>query len=198
VCSGLSVWQVRRYSWKIELFSQIEKSQKSNFIKIENILQNPSLYVFYPIQVKGIWEKDDFFVIGKMAQGVLGYHHLKILTLSSGQHLLVNVGWVSSKNPSVVKKEIVQVQGYVRIEELPRWGRASHYPQKQEWGSIDLAKIEEFSHLSLLPFYVETNVSARGSSLLPPERHLGYAVTWACLAFVALVMALKGKHKVFN
>ena len=97
----LGVWQLYRLNWKNHLMENINNSINApknfdNNEKYEELitvsLNNEFNFIENPI-----------FLESKMQQGKVGYHAVLPLTYNDNFYSVINLGWISDKDPEKIK-----------------------------------------------------------------------------------------------
>lgn len=188
---GLGTWQLQRKTEKEALIQALEQGQKKIAENVDS-LQTPDL--FQPLFAEGHFLLNKtIFLQSKTHQGKSGVYVLDVFETKKGQFLLVQRGW-SSKEITSIPSSPLKIEGISRTPSLPNSFQPLNSPPTYFW--IDLTSLSQDLNLPLLPYYVVAKASFDPQILptdpisLPRNHHLGYVITWYCLAFALLIMLL--------
>ena len=119
------------------------------------------------------------------------------------QYYLINRGWVPvelkdpSKRPHPLPEDSVIVSGMIRFPEPAGLFTPANHPEKNFWFTVDIPAMEKETGIKFQPFTVEiVDANAARDTFPTPSDgkvvlrndHLGYAITWFCLAIAAGVI----------
>ncbi len=188
---GLGTWQLQRKTEKEALLQALEHSQKKQPENVDS-LQTPDL--FQPLFAEGHFlPNKTIFLQSKTHQGKSGVYVLDVFETEKGQFLLVQRGW-SPKEISSTPSGYLRIEGISRTPSLPNSFQPNNTPPTYFW--INLTSLSQDLNLPLLPYYLVAKAPLDPQILptdpipLPRNHHLGYAITWYCLAFALLIMLL--------
>jgi surfeit locus 1 family protein len=200
-----SYWQVQRLEWKQGLIAAYEAAAKAAPVPIESrepLSREKDNYVHVTLRGKYLPEHE-LDLGGRRLYTKTGYHVLTPLKTSSGEVFLVNRGWVPvelkdpTKRPKTLTTKEVSVSGMIRYPEASGMFTPANHPEKNFWFTVDIAAMEKETGLKLMPFTVEiVDPQAKRDAFPTPSDgkvvlrndHLGYAITWFCLAIAAGVI----------
>ena len=194
---GLGFWQIERLHWKEDLIQNIQDASLQAPLKEKQLSScKPRDILFKRVFLKGTLLSHVFYIIGRTYNKQSGYHALVPLRIKKDRVLLINIGWVPTKNIIIPKGINVSVMGYVRVPES-YWFTPKHTPAQNEWGFVDIEKMKRVVGQDLLPVYISARnihpsiLGVKAHVALPKLRnkHLSYAITWFVLAFCWLVFA---------
>ncbi|WP_395338744.1 SURF1 family protein [Ningiella sp. W23] len=200
----LGFWQLDRKAQKEARLAQIESRQDASALSIDEIIDSPEDYVDFPLMLTAELGNQTFFIDNKLNNAVAGYEVLVPVQTNYGV-LLVNLGWVPGtperrQLPKVIIPTANQHIGNVYIpsdnmlikETNFNYGR---FPVRMQ--QIDFAEMEKHLGKDVLPFTLRLQPDKSGHFVrdwqvvvLPPERHLGYAVQWFGLGIAGLTVFL--------
>lgn len=209
--NALGVWQLHRLQWKNELITKVISSDPKTFVPVEEIIlkyNNIENIDFIKVRVRGRYLHDqELELVPRTYQGQNGAHVYTPFQLSqSGHIILINRGWVPERKDNITVAQPqgdVEVFGYLQEPLLPGWLTPDNVSHRQIWYYIDLEAVQEeiaktYPQLAkrMLPFYMfakgEENAADYPKALviqsLIKNNHLGYALTWFCLAISLLIM----------
>jgi len=207
--AGLGAWQLRRAGEKRELFASYDTAQhwqEPVSISEDMALDYP---LFTPLQAHGSFDDAHQILLDAMQfEGRNGYLVLTPMRRSDGPALLVNRGWLAAdadrkRLPDLsVGSDYRSVKGL--LAQLPRpalrlereleqgsapWPRVALYPDREQIESMLGYPVLDFILLQS-PDEPDGYLRQWRPQIMPPERHLGYAVQWFGLALALLVIYL--------
>lgn len=197
---GLGRWQIARMHEKEALLASFD-----NAAGAASELPQEGGADFAHVQVTGRYDGTRQILLDSMThEGQAGFQVLTPLRREGGGTLLVNRGWVPG---GALRSELpdVSVEGGIRtvigrLQELPRpgirmgnsvgstmgWPRLMNYPRIEDVRAALAQDVDERVIL-LDANQPDGYVREWRPSTFPPERHLGYAVTWFAMAAAVLV-----------
>lgn len=207
--AGLGAWQLQRAGEKRKLFASYEAAQqRQELVSVSDglLLDYP---VFTPLQAEGRFDGGHQILLDAMQhEGRNGYLVLTPLRRADEPALLVNRGWLAAdadRNtlPDLsVSGEYRRVRGF--LAQLPRpalrlsrepvsgsapWPRVALYPDREQIEMMLGYPVLDFILLQA-PDEADGFLRQWRPQIMPPERHLGYAVQWFGLALALLVIYL--------
>jgi len=204
---SLGFWQLDRSEQKqVFVNKQLLSADKEDLKLTDTIDLNKSRY--RTTEITGYFESSKQFLIdNQIVNGRAGYFVMtpfKVLELD--RSVLVNRGWVRLNKDRRVLPEIA-------IEEKKRKiiGRINHFPAvgirlegaeipTESWPSVvqvvDIKVLSEKLGYSLFPFQIELDKTMsdgysrdwKNKTIMPPEKHVAYAVQWFGLAITLTVL----------
>lgn len=104
----LGVWQLYRLDWKNDLIDNINNSINSPKI----FDRNEEYEELITISLNNDFDLIDkpIFLESKTQQGKVGYHAVLPLTYKNNFYSIINLGWVSDKNPEYIKNIIGKIK----------------------------------------------------------------------------------------
>jgi len=142
------------------------------------------------------------FLDNKLHRGRAGYHVVQPLRTASGEHVLVNRGWIAGGPSREALPTFATPAGEVRIEGIaldrfPRALQAGAGREGRVWQNLDPGEFAAWSGLALAP-YVVLQDSALEDGLVrdwpaPDEgadKNRAYALQWYSLAALAVILLL--------
>lgn len=197
----LGFWQLDRAQQKRDWQSEqtAEVLQEPGNARIEDAL---SIRQWVPVRIRGEWiEREPLFLDNRTLNGRVGYEVLLPARLNGGDIVLVNTGFVEApalreNKPEVVIPESGWFKGVVGRPVQPF---ILGQEKDAEWRvqRLDTDHASEIWGVQLKPWVLWLSEESGGSSVprvpgegvMPPERHIGYAVQWFALALTLVVIA---------
>ena len=208
LCS-LGNWQLQRADEKRLYLQQQQLAQKAERIML-NRLEHVDLksMEYKKVSVKGAYdEAHQFLIDNQIKDGKVGYLVMTPFIIAGrNQAVLVNRGWVPMNKDRSIKPDI-------RIEKKHRVlsGRVNHFPvvgmalkgadiPTDTWPAvvqvINTEILDAKLGYSLLGFQIELDADQPGGyerewknvSIMPPEKHIAYAMQWFALAITLTVL----------
>lgn len=212
---ALGVWQLQRAEQKTNRLLAIEQAAEAEQVGLSQVLQgNINQMLDMPVAFEGQADTAHYFLLdNKTHHGQVGYHVLVPMDTESGV-LLVNFGWLAATKRRDILPSI-QIDG--------RWRGYQGMVSKPlinmlvketalidgQWPKVlqqtDLSVVNQHYQQAVLPFVVLLAEEVDSGFIrnwqpvvMPPEKHMAYAMQWFLLAFAALavfVFAHKNKLK---
>ena len=208
----LSHWQYSRAIEKqhrLEKIAHLEQSEPIALADINNLNQKLNENINdWPVVVTASFNNELVFLLdNQVHQGQLGYRVLQ-LAMNKQHAVLVNLGWLKgsidrSKFPTVTPIDgIINFRGNVRFIEQGISLKAQDYSQVTWPLRVQQIELNEIAELikdtvdvPLLPFVIYLNKNEPFGYtknwqpiVMPPEKHMGYAVQWLALAIAWLIL----------
>jgi surfeit locus 1 family protein len=212
---ALGRWQLDRVDEKRALIVALSAAAAAAAVDYA-----PELPRFARVRAQGAWDPRQFLLDAQPRAGRVGYRVLTPLALADGSFLIVDRGWTAASPDRAALPEVAIAASAAQVEGLldrfPRpgvrtgnapggggaadapWPRVVLYPTSEALGQALGAPVQP-ALLRLGP----GSAAAPGLELdasvepmlaaavgMPPERHLGYAVTWFALAATLVVLWL--------
>ena len=203
MCS-LGMWQLQRAEEKTIRLEQIESRKSAAPLQLADVLNSQEDLRDFPIEMYGSALTDNVFLLdNKQYEGQVGYQVLVPVQTNSGL-VLVNFGWVkgSQYRDQLPNIELPDGQRLLRgIAAVPELN-----PMVMETASvdgqwpkviqqIDLPFLETFVNEPLHGFIMLLSPQQPGGFIrqwqpvvMPPEKHLAYAVQWFGLAIASMLV----------
>lgn len=211
---SLGFWQLDRMHQKeIRLASITQKSQKSA-ISLEALDPRREDIRDYQVGFNGKVDTSQLLYLdNQVINGRVGFDILAPVVTNEGV-VLVNFGWVEAPLsreylPSVsIQTDYRHFHGRVTVPQKNPVVREtlsldSSFPVMIQ--QIDMAFIRQLTGMNIAPFVVKLTTPTEGEFVrrwqpvvMPPQKHLGYAIQWFGLALAAAMVgyfALTSKHK---
>lgn len=198
---GLGLWQLQRMHEKEALFAEFESGA---LITLPLSRVDPATVARYQhVIASGRYDSEHQFLLDNMThQGHAGYRVLTPLVGTDGAVVLVDRGWVAmgtsrTELPNIaVSNELRGLSG--RLDDTPRAGIELKNATGQGWPRVlnypSLSELEQAVGRTVFPRIILLDADQPDGYVrewrpvtFPPERHLGYAVTWFALAATAVV-----------
>lgn len=206
--AGLGFWQLERAESKRVLLAGYEAARHASGPEVRQAQGLQRLMAEQPfarLTLVGRYGTRHVLLDNQLSQGRPGWHVLTPFHLADGQVVMVNRGWIPLPAgrrtiPSLpAPPPVDQVKGIatrlarpglrVAQQRAQGWPRVMQYPSA---GDLSAALGAE-----VLPWQVLLDPDAPGGfvrawapQVMPPARHLGYAVQWFALAATVLIVAL--------
>lgn len=218
LCLGLGYWQVQRLEQKLALIASVEERASLPPVALPLVDEwpafDPVVFDFRPVTIKGRFvHANTAYVFTSLsnANGSYsgpGYWVMTAFELETGGIAIVNRGFVpqDSREAIAAISEEVGDEAAIIINGIARKSaRANNFTpgsdliKKIEYvRSLDrLIEIMDLSDRRVVPVYVDQVAGAPGvlpqggeTTMVFPNRHVEYAMTWFSLAAVAFVMTL--------
>jgi cytochrome oxidase assembly protein ShyY1 len=197
----LGFWQVDRALEKEQRQQRISELSQQQALSLTQVLALNGLQDGIndlPIELDGEFVGDEVFLLDNQPdKGRFGYRVYQILE-SSGNAVLVNLGWVQGSIDRNVLPKITAITGqhvitgHVREVEVGIQLQAQNLTNPSWPLRVQQIELDKFSQLigkKLLPFvvYLDKKESMGYKKnwqpiVMPPEKHRGYAFQWFSLA----------------
>lgn len=192
---SLGCWQLRRADEKQALLADFEERRLLPAVNVAVLDSYPN---YRPAYAEGQFDAEQYWLLdNRIFHGRFGYEIMAIFTLSDGQKLLVNRGWIEGDAsrrtlPRVsIPEGVVRVSGELYRSDEKNFSLGSEvqtaWPRRQQWLDIDTAR-QEFQNM--LPVSLRLDESSTGALHterlvvnVTPAKHTGYAVQWFAMAF---------------
>ncbi len=202
--SWLGTWQLHRAEQKKALLAHeaaLKAKPPRPWAGDDGVLPE----AFERVKVQGVFLQDVFFLDNQYHNHQLGYHVISPLKMPTGELILVDRGWVPATSTRKELPKIHTPKGEVglsgsiyQVRGTP-WvlgaGLEPRHAHQTILEALDFKLISQFLHKPVYPFIIRLdNESMAGyvrdwvTVVMPPERHLGYAVQWFALASVVLIV----------
>lgn len=209
----LGFWQLDRAEQKKQRIQQIQKRQQEQPFTLGEILKLKGDIRDYPIEVQGHFiQEKQFLIDNRIANGQVGYHLVALFQTNWGI-IPVNMGWLKApatrdQLPNILLPDGQQtLLGTIAIPELNPMIRDSASKPNQ-WPArvqqIDIQQLQTLSKLSLLSLVLNAAPDPSQALIrqwqpvvMPPQKHIAYAIQWFGLALAALAIYLFALFK-FN
>ena len=210
---SLGFWQLDRAEQKHLRQQRIEQYLSKRPLKIPEIKKYSGNINDLPVSFSGRADNQKFFLLdNKVFNGKVGYQVIKVFEdVATGQHILVNLGWVAGavnrhSLPQIEDTQIGQVQGQIRNYQildfvLGEQDETSGWPKRIQRVNPESMSVSYGAPLSsyvvLLHPEVDGGFARKWQPIvMPAEKHTAYAVQWflLALAFVCVVAVVVKKQ----
>ena len=198
ICFSLSIWQVKRLKWKEDLISNIEKAYNSDSININMLTGDLRNFKFKNVYLEGIFINEKSMFLGpRVNKNQVGYHLITPFLLKDGRYILINRGWLKEIIKIKEQKKEYLINGILKESDIKNIFTPKNNMEKNLWFYISTKQMSEFSEIKLVDnIFVDligSNPNERLTiinSSIPKivNNHLQYAITWAILGLLFLVM----------
>jgi surfeit locus 1 family protein len=201
--ASLGRWQLERMREKQALFDAFESGGGA---AVHLSMVPPSAARRYQrVAAIGHYDSAHQLLLDNMTHdGRAGFHVLTPLVIDAGRSVLVDRGWVPLGATREQLPDVAVAEGdrtvVGRLNDLPAAGiELAAAPPSGPWPRVaSYPKMDELVKLLQLPLYPKVLlldadqpdgfVREWQPAAFPPERHLGYAITWFALAFTLLAI----------
>lgn len=209
IFTSLSVWQYHRAQYKQQVAQDIARQITLPAINLNQHKVEWPAQRYRPAQVSGTWETGSTLLLDNIVhQGKAGYHVITPLKLdATGEHVLVNRGWVEVGADRKVLPNITTPVGEVLLSgtlDSPRSKPVFLFGDipadaegNQRWLYLDQAKLAQKLGYPLAPYLLlQTTDSADGLRRDWPAyenkagMHIGYSIQWAAFGLIVLAAYL--------
>jgi len=212
---ALGMWQLDRAAEKEQRLVSIQQASQAEGTTLKQVLASDiESMLDMPIKFRGLVNNKEFFLLdNKIYQGRVGYQVLAALKTDSGI-LIANFGWVAATNSREVLPNVVlddKPRFYQGVISLPTHNAMvsetaivdGNWPKVIQ--QIDLEVMSKHYKKSILPFVVLLDAGDDSKFVrnwqpivMPPEKHIAYAVQWFLLALAALGIFLFAQRTKFK
>ena len=198
ICFSLSIWQVKRLEWKKNLISNIEKAYNSDSININVLSGDLRNFKFKNVYLEGTFINEKSMFLGpRVNKDQVGYHLITPFLLKDGRYILTNRGWLKEiiriREPN---KEYL-IKGILKESDIKNIFTPENNMEKNLWFYISTDEMSKFAGLRLEdnifvdligsnPNHKLTIINSSTPKIA--NNHLQYAITWAILGLLFLVM----------
>ncbi len=196
---ALGRWQLERAAEKRALLAGFATMSAAAPVAFDAALPR-----FTRVRVAGRWDPRQFLLDAQMERGQVGYRRFTPLALADGSRLIVDRGWVPAAADRATLPDMA-IAADVATKDVELEGLLDDFPQPGVRTGMAPPADAAWPHVVLYPSSAElgaalgTTVQPRllrlGADVpfaaaigFPPERHLGYAVTWFALAATLVVL----------
>ncbi|TLU64637.1 SURF1 family protein [Thalassotalea litorea] len=209
----LGLWQWQRADEKFDRLHRMQELTQSQPLQLNqvNYELTEELLNDVPIRLSGEFVNAHIFLLDNQTnKGKTGYRvFIPFNDALSGQHILVNLGWIAGSIDRSIIPDIANIKGlqeftgHVRVPQAPVF----HVPQTlnhtwpQRVQHIDPQLISDHLKINLAPvvIYLDPEVAIGYKKnwhpiVMPPEKHRGYAWQWFSLAVAFLSLMIWAAH----
>ena len=210
---ALGTWQVQRLAWKESLIAEITTAH--NAAPITALPESPAklkALEFRFVQLDGAWlPRHEFHVTPRYFKGEMGYHIFTPFQIADGRIVLVNRGWVPTKQKEPASRPGSNVADEATITGMLRIGSDRNYftpvsdAKDNIWFGRDVAQMALSAKLErVIPEVTLDLVGQQDRTRLPipatgevalRNDHLSYIITWYGIALGILVIFVLAHRK---
>ena len=198
ICFSLGIWQVKRLKWKEDLISNIEKAYNSDSININMLNDDLKNFKFKNVYLEGIFINEKSMFLGpRVNKNQVGYHLITPFLLNDNRYILINRGWLKKIIKIKEQKKEYLIKGILKESDIKNIFTPKNNMEENLWFYISTKQMSEFSKIKLVDnIFVDLIKSNSNDKLtiinssIPKivNNHLQYAITWAILGLLFLVM----------
>jgi len=203
---ALGTWQVDRLHAKRGLIAERQAMASRPAADVATVADFAAVTALQPVRLTGILRHDAEMLVGPRARkGVSGWRVITPLGLAGGGVVLVDRGWVSIDRKAPARRAAGQVTGPVTIVGNARFPvrrgpfAPDNEPEKGQWFRVSPGEMAAAAKLgNVAGWWLAAGAAPNpggwpkgGDAIaMPPNNHLGYAITWYGLALAAGVIAI--------
>ena len=188
ICFSLSIWQVKRLEWKKNLISNIEKAYNSDSININVLSGDLRNFKFKNVYLEGTFINEKSMFLG---------HLITPFLLKDGRYILTNRGWLKEIIKIREPNKEYLIKGILKESDIKNIFTPKNNMEKNLWFYISTDEMSKFAGLRLVdnifvdligsnPNHKLTIINSSTPKIV--NNHLQYAITWAILGLLFLVM----------
>ena len=198
ICFSLSIWQVKRLEWKKNLISNIEKAYNSDSININVLSGDLRNFKFKNVYLEGTFINEKSMFLGpRVNKDQVGYHLITPFLLKDGRYILTNRGWLKEVIKIREPNKEYLIKGILKESDIKNIFTPKNNMEKNLWFYISTNEMSKFAGLRLEdnifldligsnPNHKLTIINSSTPKIV--NNHLQYAITWAILGLLFLVM----------
>ena len=198
ICFSLSIWQVKRLEWKKNLISNIEKAYNSDSININALSGDLRNFKFKNVYLEGTFINEKSMFLGpRVNKDQVGYHLITPFLLKDGRYILTNRGWLKEIIKIREPNKEYLIKGILKESDIKNIFTPKNNMEKNLWFYISTDEMSKFAGLRLEdnifvdligsnPNHKLTIINSSTPKIV--NNHLQYAITWAILGLLFLVM----------
>jgi len=201
----LGVWQLYRLNWKNDLIDNINNSNNAP----KNFDNNEQYEELITVSLSNDFDfiENLIFLESKTQQGRVGYHAVLPLTYNDNFFSVINLGWVSDKDPEKIKNILEEIKNQDSFYAYTRHlvdKRQFFVPENQlddnVWFSILKSDLERHYKSNFNSRYYFVLFDPRIKPDINPlaflrNNHLNYSITWFLLSLSSVIMLLIIRRK---
>jgi surfeit locus 1 family protein len=207
----LGLWQLQRADEKSQRLAAIELAAVSAPLNLNRAMELKDEARDFPIQFTGQAQLTQYFLLdNRVQQGQVGYEVIVPVSSLEGT-VLVNFGWIAAP---ALRSELPMVsipsveKEYQGMLAIPLKNSLINETAlfDQQWPKvvqqIDISLMAQHYEQELMPFVVLLNKDAGKEYLrnwqpvvMPPEKHIAYAIQWFLLAGAALTIFIIAQRR---
>ena len=198
LCFSLCVWQVKRLYWKKDLIKNIENAYNSEPININTLSGDLNSFKFKKIYLEGYFLNEKNMFLGpRTNMNQVGYNLITPFLIKDNRHILINRGWIKEKIKIKNQKKKYLIKGILKKGNVKNIFTPNNSIKENLWFYINIDQMSEFADLIFIEDVFLDLIESRPdekytviNSSMPKfsNNHLQYAITWAMLGLLFLVM----------
>ena len=209
ILSSLGMWQVQRADQKTSRLASLQSKQARGLLSLSEVyrMDDPRdirVKVSGKLQARSVFLWDNRIVNGKV-----GYEAIMPLETENGT-VLVNLGWIQGTGyrdqlPRVIIPEVSHFEGVIWAPQENKF-IGEEVLSDDKWPiviqQVNVKQIGELLGETLVPFVVALDLPASAGFVnnhkpvvMPPEKHIAYAVQWFGLAIACFVIFIVASFK---
>ena len=202
---ALTIWQVNRYNWKIDLINEVNSQLASEPVVLPAGDIDPEEWQYRRVKLTGIFDHDHEIHLFAHAEG--GRAGFQIITpfkrTAEGDIILVNRGWVPKDRLEPQTRIDGQIKGETTVSGIARkpWSKSwSFLPESNSQDNVwlygELDDMADHLGIKVAPLFVELDEGdvpggypiGGQTRVTLPNNHIQYAFTWLGLAVAMIVI----------
>ena len=202
---ALTIWQVNRYNWKVDLTDRINDQLAAAPVGLPATGVDPEEWQYRRVSLTGTFDHDkELHLFSHTGGGRAGFQIITpFMRSAEGDAILVNRGWVPEGNKEQQTRSEGQIGGEVMVTGIARkpWGKSwSFMPESNSQDNVwlygELTEMADHLGMMVAPIFVELDASEVPGGLpiggqtrvSLPNNHIQYAFTWLGLAVAMIVI----------
>lgn len=202
---SLSIWQLDRYTWKIDLIETLEHQLSTAAVAMPVGDFDVEEWAYRRVSLSGEFQHDkEIHLFSHAAKGHQGFQIITPLVRSDdGSIILVNRGWVPKDKKDPASRLEGQLSGIQVMEGIVRkpWTKSWTYmpdnnPDTNVWLYGELDQMAGHLNLDVAPVFVELEKAdipgglplGGQTRMSVPNNHIEYFFTWAGLAVAMIII----------
>ncbi|MEH6476349.1 MAG: SURF1 family protein [Sneathiella sp.] len=192
---ALSVWQVDRYFWKVNLLDTLQQQLAADGVQLPSGDLSVDEWGYRRVTLNGEFQHDqEIHLFAHTLKGRKGFQIITPFVRSGGKGtVLVNRGWVPEEKKEAAARPEGNIRGEIEISGIARkpWEKSySFLPESNAetnvWLYGELDDMAKTLGITVSPLFVELDVMTVPGGLpiggqtrmSVPNNHIEYAVTW--------------------
>ena len=198
LCFSLCIWQVKRLYWKKDLIENIENAYNSEAININTLSGDLNNFIFKKIYLEGYFLNEKNMFLGpRTNMNQVGYNLITPFLIKDNRYILINRGWIKEKIKIKNQKKKYLIKGILKKGNVKNIFTPNNSIKENLWFYINIDQMSEFADLIFIEDVFLDLIESRPdekytviNSSIPKfsNNHLQYAITWAMLGLIFLVM----------
>ena len=202
---ALTVWQINRYSWKINLIDTINSQLAEAPVPLPSGDIVPEEWQYRRVKLTGSFDHSkEIHLFAHADPGRPGFQIITpFVRPAEGDVVLVNRGWVPEDKKEPSSRPQGQITGEITVTGVVRkpWGKAwSFMPESNAESNVwlygELGEMADHLKMKVAPVFVELDASdvpgglpiGGQTRISLPNNHIQYAFTWFGLAIAMVVI----------